>query len=468
VSAVKWSQSKAAGMRPSISEGDEPVSSMSRMKRFGPAGWALSSRLLSLGASTLVAMVLARALGPDEFGRFAVATSVAIGGSLAVSGGLNRSLLRDVASLLAHGRRRDARNLLWTGARALAVSGPLGVLATGLVARLILQDDSTILVLTALLAVVLGILLIASDVLRALGEYRLANLTSGHSGGAFVAIGFSFIALWSVTRPQTAIGALAVNITAAVVGTAVALVFVARTAKRETDGPRQPNGPNGPRAVALAGVPFAIAQVATFLMVQVDLWIASVVLNDSDTGLYAVAVRFMNVVRVPLSAAQLTLAAAIPMLYSLGRRELLELRLRRAATAASLTASFVLLPCMIAAGPVLSVVFGDDYRDAAPILIALALGQVVNVATGLSGLTLSLCGYERLILAVALVSVFVATTLDFVAATLWGVNGLAVASASVSATSYIVVWKLARSRLRIWTHPLWPSARNLRYVSTDG
>jgi hypothetical protein len=86
---------------------------------------------------------------------------------------------------------------------------------------------------------------------------------------------------------------------------------------------------------------------------------------------------------------------------------------------------------------------------------------MVNVATGLCGLTLSLCGYERLVLVVAVFSGVGSAVADYTAARLWGVNALAIASAATTAASFIVLWALARRYLGIWTHPLWPSPRVL-------
>lgn len=437
------------------------------MGRAAPAAWALVSRIAGLLASTAVAMILSRSLGPGEFGRFAVASSIAVGGSMCVTGGLNRAALRDIAARLAHDERGAARAVIVDSARALVIVGPVGVLVTALVGWPLLGLGRTLL-LTCALAFALGVLMITSDLLRPLGEYRMANAAAGPSGGALVAFGFVVLAGWSQTRPQTADGALLLNLAAAsVVAVAALTVFVLR-ARERTDavGGRAARLP--PRPLLVAGLPFMLTQVSMFLGGQIDLWVAGGTLSEDDTGLYAAALRVMNVIRIPLAAAQLTLLATIPALVALGRMKELEARVRHAATLAMLPATLALLPCILLAGPLLAVAFGEEYRGAAPLLVVLSLGQLVNVATGLCGTVLNLGGYERLTLIYSIVALAVSATADHLAAVVFGVEALAVVSAATTAGSFVGLWWLAHKRLDVWTHPFWPSRSRLRRMSASG
>ncbi|MEJ5254782.1 MAG: oligosaccharide flippase family protein [Acidimicrobiales bacterium] len=430
------------------------------IRRAAPATWALAARLAGLVASTAIAMVLARSLGTDQFGRFSVASSIAVGGSIGVSGGLNRAALRDVASRMAHQEPGAAQAVIAAACRAFGIVAPLGAVATAFVGSLVLGWGTTV-ALAAMLALVLGLLLVVADVLRALGDYKIANVASGPSGGALVALGFLLPLGWSALRPTTADAALVVNLVAAMVASALAVgVLVVRTRKVTATEASVRRGAT-PARLLHAGLPFMVTQVALFLSLQVDLWIAGATLSEEDTGLYAAALRLMNVIRVPLTAAQFTLLAAIPALHALGRMRELERRVRRAALIVTVPSAVGLVACAFLAGPMLSLVLGEGYRGAAPLLVTLALGQLVIVALGLSGNVLNLCGFERLMLVVSVSSLAASVLADFVAARLWGVEALAVASASTTAGSFVALWWLAHHHLGIWTHPLWPTMRNL-------
>jgi O-antigen/teichoic acid export membrane protein len=436
------------------------VAQPGRLRRAAPAGWALATRVTGLVATALSLVILSRRLGVTDFGVFAVATSVAAAGSLVTAAGVNRVLLRDVAGALARDERREARELLWAGSRAVVMAAPIGVLTAFVAGNLAIESGTFTVAMSAALALVLGLLLVATDVLRPLGEYRVANLTSGRSGGTLVTVLFLGLIAWSFTRPQDVDGALVLNLVAALVaaGLVVWVLVVRGRARTESAGA---SSWSSARLLLIAGLPFGVTQIALFLSSQVDLWVAGGVLPDTDTSLYAVSSRFTNMVLVPLNAAQLTLAAIIPTLFTLRRMEQLQFRVRRAATLATLAALGALLPCVIVPARVIGLLFGPEYEAGAPILVALALGQMVNVATGLCGVTLSLCGHERLVLVVAIVSGVGSAAADYIAARLWGVNALAIASAATTAGSVLVLWALARRFLGIWTHPLWPTPRAL-------
>jgi O-antigen/teichoic acid export membrane protein len=446
-----------------VSTDERPGPTATGTNRGVAAGaWAFLARIGGLGAATVSAMLLSRGLTQSEFGRFAVAASVATGGALIAAGGLNRAMLRDIAGGLAQGDKARAHATLRHGLFALACSIPVGCAVAVLATWILVGHDGSTLLLVAALTAMLAAVLVLSDVLRGLGEYRLANLTTGRNGGTLISALFAAAILPAALRPHTLDGALGLYATACALGLGAAAVTTIYWGRRRTS-PGELNAP-APAAglLLLAGLPFAITQLAAFLGSQVDLWIAAGTLSATDTGAYAAAFRVMSIVTIPLNAAQITMAAAIPALFILGEYEKLEFRLRRAATVATVPAVGALVLCIVFAAPLLGLLFGEAYEDGAPILIALALGQIVNVLTGLCGVALSLCRREQLALRVSLAALAASVVADWVAASLWGVTALAIASAITSALSYLALWWLAHRELGMWTHPFFPSRRALR------
>ncbi len=328
--------------------------------------WAFLARIGGLGAATVSAMLLSRGLTQSEFGRFAVAASVATGGALIAAGGLNRAMLRDIAGGLAQGDKARAHATLRHGLFALVRSIPVGCAVSVLATWILIGHDGSTLLLVAALTAMLAAVLVLSDVLRGLGEYRLANLTTGRNGGTLISAVFAATILPAALRPHTLDGALGLYATACALGLGAAAVTTIYWGRRRT----APGDLNAPAPAAglllLAGLPFAITQLAAFLGSQVDLWIAAGTLSATDTGAYAAAFRVMSIVTIPLNAAQITMAAAIPALFILGEYEKLEFRLRRAATVATVPAVGALVLCIVFAAPLLGLLFGDAYEDGAP------------------------------------------------------------------------------------------------------
>jgi O-antigen/teichoic acid export membrane protein len=413
------------------------------------SAWALGSRIAAAAAFAGVSAVLSRRLGPAGFGTFSVAVSVGLAGSFVASGGMNRVLLRDVAAALARDNRSRAATLIRDGLRTLVASMPAGGVLTALIAALLLHDGWQLVAAVALFALAQAVLLVTSDLLRALGEVRLANLSAGRSGGAAVLVPFLLLILAAGTWLDATRTIALYLITAALVG--LISWFVLAHVRRRLGAPEPIVRM---RTIGLAaGMPFALTQVALFMSTQVDLWVAQAVFDGEDLGLYAAALRVMSLVSLPLQSAQLAMVAGISALYALGRTQELERRVRRAAALVAVPAGALLVVCIVAAPLVLTVVFGSDFEEGAPALAILATGELVNVLSGLCGIVLAMSGHERLVLVVTLIGVTAAAAADVIGANLGGITGLAIGSAVTTAGLYVALWAFARSRVGVWTHP---------------
>jgi hypothetical protein len=104
------------------------------------------------------------------------------------------------------------------------------------------------------------------------------------------------------------------------------------------------------------------------------------------------------------------------------------------------------------AGEILSTIFGAPYAEAAPALMALTLGHVVNAFTGNCGVLLIMAGKDRVVLTITLISGAVTTLLVFVLIEHYGLLGVAIASALGLTGLNVSMWLSARHYLGIWTH----------------
>jgi O-antigen/teichoic acid export membrane protein len=161
----------------------------------------------------------------------------------------------------------------------------------------------------------------------------------------------------------------------------------------------------------------------------------------------------MGIVSMPLLAAQVVVSSRIAGFRAQGRMDELEALVRRTATFTTLGSFFILLPCVLVPSRVLTLVFGQQYASGGFVLAVLGLAQLVNVVTGLCGVTLTMCSKENLLLRVAIVSIIFSLVFDLLGARIYGTKGLAVASAVTTAAQFVVLWWVAHEVLGIWTHP---------------
>lgn len=400
--------------------------------------------------------VLARAMDPAEFGRFAVLASIATVGGMVISGGVNRTLLRRIAAALALDRPDEVARDLHAARPVLAGSAALGLVGTVAAAVTVGGARGATIAATAAMAAGLGAVVVGADVLRGFGEHRVANLLSGRNGGA-PAMGFTVALALTLGRDRLdAAGALWISAAALVVMVPVLLLTTAGERRRhaipvvgEGDAERALRT----RAMVGPSISFGGAQVAYFLGNQVDLWIGGIDLAGPQVGAYAAALRLMTLVSLPLNAAQLTMAARVAALHAQGREEEMERVVRRTATLITAPAVLMLVPCVVLPGTVLGVLFGENYRQGAFVLAALGLGQLVNVVTGLCGTVLSMTAHERIVLWVNGIGLVVSVVADVVGVRVGGIDGLATASALTTSATFITLWILARRLTGTWTHP---------------
>jgi len=343
----------------------------------------------------------------------------------------------------------------------LLVSLPATAVATGLAIAVLLPDPPPELwVGGGVLATLTALVFVMSDLLRGLGEVRWSNGTSGRSGGVVV-LGV-FVLLLVFVAPDTAGGALA----CLVVATATALVSLTAALVRErawfTGAIRRlrPSDARASdvRATVSASAAFAGIQLVLLAGAQADLWVAGGVLDDAEVGAYAAAVRAMALVTLPLVTVQLASQAAVAHLAARGEWTRLEHQVRRLAAGASLPSAVLLSACVLAPALVLRVLLGPGYGGGAPVLAILALGQAVNVASGLCGTVLSMSGEERLVLGVTGVGAVASVLLGLGGAAVGGPVGLAMAAGLTTAATYGVLWGSCRRRLGIRTEPGWTRA----------
>jgi O-antigen/teichoic acid export membrane protein len=431
------------------------------------AGWAMGARVLGAIAFAANNAFLARVLGPENFGYFAVAANVAVFAGFIAVAGLNRHMLRAIAAAQTVGTPGALLDE-WRGAKqVLRFSFPATGALVGCTVLLIGQPfDAEILALAFLVAVLTmsqGAQSLAADSLRGFGEVRLASLLDGRGGGAAVILVHSISLLpWVLahrTLPLTA--ALALNLLAFALVLLPARRVLAdrwRSVRRhvvpgDSVSPELSASLLGRSAVALTGT-----QLVAFLGMQADVWIAGAVLPAQQVSAYAAAQRLMILVSMPLLAAQFAASPAIAGLMARRRTRNVEHLLRSLATIAGVPTAALLAFVVAFRHPILTLLFGPAYAVAGLPLVWLAFGQAVNVATGLCGVVLIMSGHERVVLRLSALLVTVGLLADLLAARTLGMPGLAAASGISTATLFVAYWIVARRMVGVWTHPGFPSS----------
>ena len=438
----------------------------SSLKLLAASGWVVVARVVGAVAFAASNALLARSLGADEFGYFTVIFSVSVAAGFVAAAGMNRSLLKQIAVHEELGGMVELAAYQRYASRILAVSVPVVGIVTGVAIYLVgvAQGESRTLLgaATAALVMLSGMQLVVADGLRAYGRRIAASFLEGRSGGAA-----SFVVLTVMLLPfigHTFGVSTAICICVAASGVVLPIWWLMLRPRwtevmREADDSTQQPPLNWKRPFVIMSVAFVGTQLLAFASNQGDLWIVAGIVPGHDLSLFAAAFRLITVVATPLLALQLTLTPTVAALYGGGKLGELESVARRAATLAAIPA--VLSVAVIAAEPsaLLGGIFGSGFSDGAPILLWLALGQVVNALSGIGGQILTMSGYQRDVLVISTIALVLKLAIGIPIAEMFGVVWYAAITSVTTAAMNVAFVASVRHRMGIWILPTFRSVR---------
>ena len=208
------------------------------------------------------------------------------------------------------------------------------------------------------------------------------------------------------------------------------------------------------RAILASCLPLLVVVAS----VQIVTWSSQIFLgiwaDAADVAVFNAAQRTAILISLVLVAVNSIAAPKFAALYRLHQHDALR---KTALQATRLMLGLALIPfalIQIGAEPILSL-FGAEFTEGATVLRILALGQLVNVATGSVGFLLSMTGHERLLRNNVLVAAVVALGSAVALIPPFGLLGAAVATAAgLAVQNLLSVWQVRRvlgfNTLAIW------------------
>jgi len=435
------------------------------MSLFRSLFYFVQSYFLAILGYLAVNVIAARILGTSDFGYFvALVTAASFVGQFGLLG-VHRSGLREAS----HANTAATLNDLRRGVRAvLLVPLPLVSAATACAVLLWRGSDTNGIVtavLTGVLVFATGYQKVSANFLRGLGHLRAATLVTGRSGGALVALGQALsLLLVAVLVPGWGLpGVLACT----VLGYALPLAWAWWLLHKSWPHHERRNRTlQDLRRVFKRDWRFSVSQAGGFLNSTVELWLAGALLSAAGMSLFAGGQRIGHLMVIPSTSLGVVFSPALARLAKKDDHNQLEPLVRTAATVATAVSGALWIPMMLAPALLLTLVLGEDFAAAAPALMFIATGYLMNSISGMSATTLSMAHREGDVAVINWCAVVLRVVSGVACAHLWGVTGLAASSALVATLYYLASWSTARWRLSISTHAtLHPNLGLLRRVS---
>ena len=384
--------------------------------------WSLALRVAGLASGFALGVLLARMLGPAEFGIYGLVTTVAAVGMTVAQLGTPQLAVREL-SVRAAKSDWDGVNAIvrrFGGAVALAglaialVSVTGGALAgASRFEMMLIAEGAVLTVLTAYTG------LLAAE-LRGLGA-----LLKGQSMDIAVRPALTFVIVGSVLlagQPMNAAIALTIQNGVAIVAVAVSAMWLWQAIPANSVQPMAHAHPWLRAALPLGAVDVLRQFDGSYGVILVG-WLSSGV----ELGIFRVAVACAVLAAMPVTIFHILLAPTLARLNASGDRHELQRLLRW--TAAAMTA--IMLPitagAWFAGKPLIALVFGAAYADAWLPVFLLTLAQLAYALFGLGPILLAMCDGERDLIRIDLLAVGAAVGAAIPLTMAWGGAGAAAA-----------------------------------------
>jgi O-antigen/teichoic acid export membrane protein len=395
----------------------------------GGAG-SVGLKLIHTALTVLIAVVLARTLGPDGYGVYAFVYALINVLALPATMGLPQLLVRETAKAKSRGDWGLMRGLwrwssLATLVFALVIAGGVLLVLAGFGDRM---SDARVNTLLAGLVMVplIALVRLRDGALRGLGHVVLGQLAENAIRPGLFILLLVAVALGS-GLVLDATGAMALHVTAA------GVAFIVGASLLQICRPRgvreRPALSYHSRAWLSAAMPLALIAGFNLLNQWADVLILGIFRPDSEVGLYRVAAQGAMIIGIGVQAVS---AALQPKIVELNdQAELQKLQALILLAARSIFAiGFVLFALYLLVGQLmLTFIFGSDFLSAYHPLLILSLGQLSGCLLGSVGSALVMLGYEKDTFFVIAFSAAINLLLNILLIPYFGADGAAWATA---------------------------------------
>lgn len=412
---------------------------------------SLAMKLLHAALTLAVAALLARVLGPAQFGVYAFALAVVTILAIPIQFGLPTLVVRETAAGRARSDTATVRGIWRWSLRFALVASVVVILAATIFLALSWEQLSSTSRWTFQWALALAPLLalgaLHGAMLRGLDRVVLGQLLD-HVLRLAILLALIVAALaWKgeLSAPR----AMGMHVTAAILALFAASAFLRRIQPDAHPVDRVVSGNS--RRWILAILPLGFIAAAQIINTRADTLLLGIMAGPESVGLYQVAVQGAQTVVLTLAAINLVVAPRFAALYERGEIERLQRLVTLSARAVVLLTLPVVLILIFCGGYLIRWIFGIEYQPAHWPLTILAAGQLANAGFGSVAMLLNMTGHERTTARGLAIAAALNIMLNLILIPPFGIDGAA------AATAFSLV---------AWNGMLWYSTQRLIGINT--
>ena len=430
--------------------------------------WAFGGKILISFLGLASSVLLARLLTRQEAGVYVLAYSIVSLGTTLGALGLTGTVVRLVAENMGLGRFGRVRRVV----SVVVGVGTLGAIGAGLayllfghyLAEGVFQSPA----LAAIGGLVAGWIVVGTlqgvlgETFRGFHDIRLATVLGGQTTGTATGVATmsllstSLLLLWLIEGQTTT---ATVILLATCSGGATTLLSgwllhrkVTRLPSQSSNEGKETNFKAAFGEVLSISWPLLVTAIVMFGRTNVDVWMLGAFRSQGDVALYGFANRLVAMVTMPLIMINAVVPPLVAEMYSQGRREDLERTLRGVATLSGIPALLASMVCIFFAGPIMVLVFGEDYRGGAIVLALLSVGLLASVLAGSCGVVLAYSGHQKTMMTIAIATSVVTFAAMFAAVGPYGIAGVAAVRTAGQVLQNGLMLLMVKRKTGMWTH----------------
>jgi len=403
---------------------------------------SLVLRMIGAGFAFLVGIQLARYLGAEDYGIYAIyMVFVSLTAGLAQFG-LAPLAMREIAKFA--GSLTMTVQITWFVQRAVFIAAIICVLC-GLFVVLFLShsplQDNAALVAALTLAFLISVSAVLGAVLRGAQHVLKGQLSEILITPALFSL--FLLLFWSVSRGISPVNALLLQFVAALIAFLVSGWLTWRLYKSGQGGARHYWSSAG---IPTAALPVWLSDIIRTINATYPLIVLAIFLSDEGTGIYKVAMSCAAVLSLPTAISNIAAGPFIAKIHASGDDVALQ-RLHA-------LIGCILFGLMLAVTGVIWLVgadlielaFGAQYRGATAPLLVLSICQVVTAFFGISLTFMIVAGGQRYVLYAYSISVAVAIYASTQLIPRYGVSGAAFADLLMVSGWHLFIWAICRRK----------------------
>jgi O-antigen/teichoic acid export membrane protein len=432
-----------------------PPAVLIRERLLKGSGWVLLGTAAGTVIGTVASGLLARILAPTDLGAYFLAFSIATLGATLSQLGMERAVVRFVAAALGTGlpgRARRSVKIVFAAAAlgSLFIGGIVAVWLGQFLAEHVFHSVALASVTTyvAVWIVVAAFQSLFAETFRSFQRFWLATVFNGVIVDLVCVAVFGTLYLSRGQNSATLAQAILITVGAITFTLVIAAIILGRRYAKL-------RGPGDVRVHEVWDVAWPLLgfNIATFAVGKgLDIWVVGALASQADVALYGAAAKLVFYVATPFIIASQVVPPIIAELWAQGKKRQLEHSLREISTLAGVPAALVLLLFLVAGPWVMQLVYGRAfYREGALVLAVLSIARLYAVVTGNSGAALQMTGYQRTMMYLTFFSGAIGVMTKILFGNLYGMIGVAYATAAAQILQNSLQLYYARKKLGIWT-----------------